>query len=155
MAVLKACIGCGKPAPQSYCDTCKPVSSSSRRRDSSGLSGGAWETIRKKVLKRDNGTCYLCNRVDVEDDPLEVDHLIEVARGGSNHLSNLASAHKSCHLRRHSDPEWAQDRVRRALSALGAVVEGTHPGGKPRRSAAVRTPRGLSARAQEPSRGTE
>lgn len=82
-----------------------------------GLSGGAWETLRRKVQARDMGCCYLCGQVGAD----EVDHLIEVAAGGSNDLSNLASCHAACHRRRHREPEWAGDRVQ---MALGVVLEG-------------------------------
>jgi 5-methylcytosine-specific restriction protein A len=80
-----------------------------------GLSGGAWDTLRRKVLARDMGICYLCDRFGAE----QVDHLVEVADGGTNDLSNLASCHAACHERKHRDPEWAQERVELALSVLG------------------------------------
>jgi 5-methylcytosine-specific restriction protein A len=79
-----------------------------------GLSGGAWDTLRRKVLARDRGTCYLCDRPGAN----QVDHLVEVADGGSNDLTNLASCHAGCHERRHRDAQWAQERVEMALSAL-------------------------------------
>ena len=80
-----------------------------------GLSGGAWETLRGKVLARDRGCCYLCDELGAD----RVDHLVEVANGGTNDLTNLASCHESCHDRRHCGPEWAQERVERALAVLG------------------------------------
>jgi hypothetical protein len=49
----------------------------------------------------------------------QVDHLVEVADGSTNDLSNLASCHGTCHERKHRDPEWAQERVELALSVLG------------------------------------
>ena len=57
-----------------------------------GLSGGAWDTLRRKVLARDMGICFLCDRFGAD----QVDHLVEVADGGSNDLTNLASCHESC-----------------------------------------------------------
>jgi 5-methylcytosine-specific restriction endonuclease McrA len=82
-----------------------------------GLSGGAWDTLRCKVLARDFGVCYLCDKFGAE----QVDHLVEVADGGTNDLTNLASCHAACHERRHRDPEWARERVERALAVLGAA----------------------------------
>ncbi len=79
-----------------------------------GLSGGAWSTLRRKVLARDRGTCYLCDQPGAD----QVDHLVEVADGGSNDPANLASCHEACHLRKHREPAWAQERVEMALSAL-------------------------------------
>ena len=81
-----------------------------------GISGGAWETLRRGVLDRDQGVCYLCDGLGAT----QVDHLVEVAAGGTNDLSNLASCHRACHERKHRDPEWARGRVEIALSVLGA-----------------------------------
>jgi len=81
-----------------------------------GLSGGAWETLRRRVLKRDRGICYLCDKAEAD----EVDHLVEVSAGGTNDLRNLASVHRLCHGRRHREPDWAKDRVRMARRVLGA-----------------------------------
>jgi 5-methylcytosine-specific restriction enzyme A len=80
-----------------------------------GLSGGAWATLRRRVLARDMGCCYLCDQLGAD----EVDHLIEVAAGGTNDLGNLASCHRACHERSHREPEWARERVEAAREALG------------------------------------
>lgn len=61
---------------------------------------------------------YLCDQLGAE----QVDHLVEVADGGSNDLANLASCHASCHARKHREPEWARERVEVALSVLGRVA---------------------------------
>jgi 5-methylcytosine-specific restriction protein A len=79
------------------------------------ISGARWQTLRQKVLARDRGCCYLCDQLGAD----QVDHLVEVAQGGSNDLSNLASCHAGCHDRRHRDAQWAQERVEMALSVLG------------------------------------
>jgi HNH endonuclease len=81
------------------------------------MSGGAWSTVRRKVLDRDQGCCYLCGKLGSD----EVDHLIEVADGGTNRMDNLASCHSKCHRRKHRDPEWAAERVEMALSVLRGV----------------------------------
>ncbi len=83
-----------------------------------GLSGGAGETLRQKVLARDQGCCYLCDELGAD----RVDHLVEVAAGGKNALTNLASCHSACHDRKHREPEWAQERVEKALAVLGAMT---------------------------------
>lgn len=79
-----------------------------------GISGGAWETVRRRVLERDIGTCYLCDELGAD----EVDHLVPVADGGTSRTDNLASVHSSCHRRRHAEPEWAEERVQMALEVL-------------------------------------
>ena len=66
------------------------------------------------MLARDLGICYLCDQFGAD----RVDHLIELAAGGTNDLSNLASCHAACHDRKHRDPEWAQERVKAALAVL-------------------------------------
>jgi 5-methylcytosine-specific restriction protein A len=115
VTVLRACAICGIPSTGSYCPKHKPKPwASSKRRERMGISGGAWGTLRRKVLARDMGCCYLCGELGAG----QVDHLVEVARGGSNSLSNLASCHPACHERRHRDPAWARERVEMALSVL-------------------------------------
>ena len=53
------------------------------------------QNIREKILKRDNYTCQNCgNRPDKSD--LEIDHIIPVAIGGANNMSNLQVLCKSC-----------------------------------------------------------
>jgi 5-methylcytosine-specific restriction endonuclease McrA len=79
-----------------------------------GLSGGAWQAVRQTVLARDRSCCYLCDRLGAD----RVDHLVEVAAGGTNALTNLASCHASYHQRNHRNPEWARERVETALSVL-------------------------------------
>jgi 5-methylcytosine-specific restriction protein A len=79
-----------------------------------GMSGGAWETVRTRVLARDMGCCYLCDKLGAD----QVDHLIEVAAGGTNRMNNLASCHGTCHERKHREPEWARERVEMALEVL-------------------------------------
>jgi 5-methylcytosine-specific restriction endonuclease McrA len=115
MAVLRACLQCGVPSPNSYCAQHTPTN---RRRERMGISGGRWETVRKRVLARDQGTCYICGRLGSD----EVDHLKPVAEGGSSELVNLASVHSSCHIHRHQDPDWASERVSAALKALERVT---------------------------------
>ena|SRR5829696_833562 len=109
---------CGLPSTGSYCEEHKPTPwSTSKRRDRMGVSGGAWDTLRQRVLARDKGCCYLCDQLGAD----HVDHLIEVAEGGGSHPENLASCHRSpCHERKTRDPEWAGSRVERALVVLSA-----------------------------------
>jgi len=92
----------------------------SKRRERMGLSGGAWDTLRRRVLERDRGCCYLCDKAGPP--ATQVDHLIEVANGGTNDLPSLASCHRSCHERRHREPEWAAERVQMALRVLAGEV---------------------------------
>lgn len=122
MTILRACAVCAKPTPEPYCEAHRPKAwQGSRRRELMGLSGSAWDRLRRQILQRDKGTCYLCGKLGAT----EVDHLRELAAGGTNDPSNLASAHPSCHRRKHRDPEWARERVAHVLALLGT-------GGRPR-----------------------
>lgn len=48
-----------------------------------------------RVMKRDRFTCTYCGKpgTDVE---LQVDHIIPVSKGGSNHIANLTTACRYC-----------------------------------------------------------
>lgn len=122
--ILRACIKCAKPTPESYCPEHKPVN---RRRQRMGMSGGAWETQRQRAIARDLRCCYLCGSVVREGEPVDIDHLVEVSEDGSSDLSNLATCHRACHRRRHREPEWAAEKIASALMALGSADP--HPGG--------------------------
>jgi 5-methylcytosine-specific restriction protein A len=115
MTILRACVTCGSPSRETHCPEHKRKPwATSRRRERIGMSGGAWETLRRKVLARDQGVCYLCDRLGAD----QVDHLIEVAAGGTNGMDNLGSCHGACHELKHRDPEWAMERVEMALEVL-------------------------------------
>lgn len=122
--ILKACATCGKPSPGAYCSKHRPVN---RRRQRMAMSGGRWETLRRKVIARDLRTCYLCGKRVEDGDEIDVDHLVEVAEGGSNEPSNLATCHRACHRRRHLDTEWARNPVAAALAVLAGVGDDSRP----------------------------
>lgn len=83
-----------------------------------------------EVGDRDNWRCYLCER-DVERRVAHVDHIIPVARGGTNVIGNLAITHGACNRRKRDAPvgelTWvvrgAADRERRALEAIATEQE--------------------------------
>ena len=55
--------------------------------------GGAWDTLRTSVLKRDGHTCTSCGiRYN-----LTVDHKVPLSMGGDNALSNLITLCRDCH----------------------------------------------------------
>jgi 5-methylcytosine-specific restriction enzyme A len=117
MTILRACVECGAPSRESYCPEHKPKPwGSSKRRERMGISGGAWETIRRRVLERDMGCCYLCDEADPP--ATQVDHLISVADGGTSRMDNCASCHPACHARKHREPEWASGPIEMALRVL-------------------------------------
>jgi 5-methylcytosine-specific restriction endonuclease McrA len=48
------------------------------------------------LVLRDGPVCYLDGQPPDDDDPLEIEHRKPRAAGGSDDLSNLALAHRSC-----------------------------------------------------------
>ena len=52
--------------------------------------------IRQQVLERDNYTCQMCGRTRFDGVKLEVDHIIPVAKGGSDNISNLQTLCREC-----------------------------------------------------------
>ena len=77
MTILRACVTCGKPSAESHCpEHRRKPWSTSRRQERVGLSGGRWESIRRKVLARDSRHCYLCDKIVGDSEPVEVDHLV-------------------------------------------------------------------------------
>lgn len=62
----------------------------------------AW---RAAVLRRDGNTCHVCTGEFTETRPATLDHMLELAAGGSNHISNLTLAHRACNNHRSNKPE--------------------------------------------------
>ena len=53
-----------------------------------------WAAIRRRVLSRDQGICYLCGKPGAN----QVDHVIPASQGGSDEDDNLAAVHmRPCH----------------------------------------------------------
>lgn len=64
-----------------------------RRRD--GRERSRAYAKKAEIFERDAGVCYLCGQaLDVSD--VEIDHVIPLARGGTNDLDNLRVVHPSC-----------------------------------------------------------
>lgn len=68
--------------------------------------GGAWDAgvkssrVKlsprvKSLIARDGSCCFLCLQPMAEDD-ISIDHLVPVAHGGPNHMSNLVLMHPQC-----------------------------------------------------------
>ncbi len=59
-----------------------------------GRGGRPWRRLRDQILLRDAYTCRACGLVSQH---LEVDHIINVAQGGTDDPSNLQSLCSACH----------------------------------------------------------
>ncbi len=51
---------------------------------------------RKFVFERNNYQCQSCNKTDLTTKTLQVDHIIPLAQGGANDLSNLQTLCEKC-----------------------------------------------------------
>lgn len=60
----------------------------------SGRGGRPWRRKRETILVRDNYTCQVCGLVTLD---LEVDHVINIAQGGTDDEGNLQSLCVPCH----------------------------------------------------------
>ena len=59
-----------------------------------GRGGRPWRRLKDKILMRDKHTCQSCHRVGGE---LELDHIVNVAVGGTDSESNLQILCTECH----------------------------------------------------------
>lgn len=66
------------------------------------ISGRIWQRIRRQVLATSD-ICWICGKPGADS----VDHKIPLARGGTNHRSNLAPAHMFPCNRSKSDRDHA------------------------------------------------
>ena len=70
----------------------------------------AWERIRKRVFERDKRRCRECGAAG----RLEAHHMLSLAEGGTNDLSNLRTLCRNCHIGTHRPKpkgpkgEWAK-----------------------------------------------
>ena len=74
----------------------KPAQSTSQpeKRWGSGRGGRPWRRLKAKIHLRDKYTCQCCGVVTME---LELDHIVNVAQGGTDDESNLQSLCVPCH----------------------------------------------------------
>ncbi|WP_180076897.1 HNH endonuclease [Acinetobacter sp. YH12251] len=60
----------------------------------SGRGGRPWRRLKQKIHTRDEWTCQCCGRVTMD---LELDHIKNVAQGGTDDEANLQSLCVPCH----------------------------------------------------------
>ena len=94
-----------KPRIQSMRAKVKPCTVTATRRSL----GDTWMAIRAKALARDRGLCQVCAASGRLRLASEVDHVIELADGGTDAMGNLQAICAPCH-RAKSD---AAQRARR------------------------------------------
>lgn len=59
-----------------------------------GRGGRQWRKLKDEILARDNYTCQCCGRVGGK---LELDHIVNLARGGTDSKDNLQILCHDCH----------------------------------------------------------
>lgn len=52
-----------------------------------------WDQLRQLVIEEKGAACLYCGAEGIE---LEIDHVVPVTKGGSNHMANLVPACKAC-----------------------------------------------------------
>ncbi|MGI8614626.1 MAG: HNH endonuclease [Nocardioidaceae bacterium] len=68
-----------------------------------------WNSLKTKVMRRDRGICYVCGQSGAD----QVDHVVNIAEGGTHDLGNLAAIHgEPCH-REKTRQEIARGHARR------------------------------------------
>lgn len=77
-----------------------------------------WNQIIKLVKKRDNFTCQDCKKTYLPNSPyLQVHHIIELSKGGSNEPINLITLCSFCHTKKHKHLLKKQGiRIKRKLA---------------------------------------
>lgn len=68
------------------------------------------QVVRKYVFQRDNYQCKACGQTQLETE-LNIDHIIPLARGGSNDISNLQTLCRTCNQskKHHLDPRFRRN----------------------------------------------
>ena len=96
--ILRSCVKCGRPSPESYCEAHKPKPwATSTRRQTKTVSGWEESRRRKRILAKYQECCHWCGRKS-EAAELEMDHVVPLAEGGPDTEANLAPIHKEpCH----------------------------------------------------------
>jgi 5-methylcytosine-specific restriction endonuclease McrA len=72
---------------------------------------------RAQIIERDKSMCYWCHTTVAPED-LHIDHVVPIAKGGSDDGSNVAVTHRLCNLtrpRKYRDPAAEAEKLRREL----------------------------------------
>jgi 5-methylcytosine-specific restriction enzyme A len=88
-----------------------------------------WNSRKRAVRRRDNGVCHVCGHPGAD----QVDHLVNVASGGTHDLANLGMVHGgyclTCKRRCHIEKTQAEAaRARAAQRATAKHPTERHPG---------------------------
>ncbi len=62
-----------------------------------GRGGRPWRRLRDQAMARDQHMCQPCKTVGRITEATEVDHILNLAEGGTDELSNLQAICQECH----------------------------------------------------------
>lgn len=71
--------------------------------------------VENKLLRRDGNECFYCGTVFTEEKPPTLEHLLSIADGGNNHVSNLALCCETCNFAAASKPIVEKIKLRDQL----------------------------------------
>lgn len=72
----------------------------------------AMDKTRAKLLKMQRGVCPICKQKFNITDSIDKDHIIAIANGGSNKISNLQLIHTYCHVRKTREDKKKQRQTK-------------------------------------------
>ena len=78
-----------------YCDAHTPMREAWPDRDARRPKISGWERQRRNrvIMARHGRRCHICGQPGAD----QVDHVVPLARGGTDTMDNLRPAHKQCH----------------------------------------------------------
>jgi hypothetical protein len=98
----RPCLNCGSlmhPTAKriSFCVSCNKI----KQRKGPGRAYNQGEYRRnRQILLKNALFCVECRAVGRPGDPLTVDHIVPLSKGGTNTLANLQVLHRSCNSRK-------------------------------------------------------
>ena len=100
------------------------------KREGSGRGGRPWRRKRDRVLSRDGHLCQPCRRSRRLRLATQVDHIIGLAEGGTDHESNLQAICDDCHERktqREAKRAQGAKTIQAGADQDGMPVDPEHP----------------------------
>ena len=98
----RPCLNCGALfhptlSVRSFCRVCQRI----KQRKGPGRAYNQGEYRRnRQILLKNAIYCVECRGVGLPEDPLTVDHIVPLSKGGTNDLANLQVLHRSCNSRK-------------------------------------------------------
>ena len=90
----RSCATCGAVTTAHLCRRCE----AGRLRARSEARGGwAWLRLKLAIVDRDEHRCLMCGALCPHPGHHDVDHIVPLARGGTNDPANLRTLCRACH----------------------------------------------------------